>query len=234
MSGKFERALSIVLAFSAVVFVGILIRRELIGSPPMSVFADESKPPEFVSNWGELKSNSVQIWAPSATVTVLEFADLECPACKQFHARLKETVASMHENVGLLFVHYPLSIHRFAKQASRALECAASTGRSASFVDIAYSKQDSFGLKPWQSLAREAGVVDTLAFGDCVADTTEVPRLQKGRLLGESLRIHGTPVVIINGWRFYHVPQGAELRDAILALRAGKSPPGVHVPRNKI
>jgi protein-disulfide isomerase len=234
MSGKFERALSLVLAVSAVVFVGILMRRELIGNPPLSDFADQSKPPEFVSNWEELKSNSVQIWAPTATVTVLEFADLECPACKQFHARLKEAVASMHENVGLLFVHYPLSIHRFAKQASRALECAARTGRSANFVDIAYAKQDSFGLKPWQALAREAGVVDTLAFGACVADTTDVPRLQKGRLLGESLTIHGTPAVIINGWRFYHVPQGAELRDAILALRAGKPPPGAHVPRKKI
>lgn len=234
MSEKLERAISLILAVSAIIFAGILGRRELIERAPSSAFADETKPPQFVPNWEELKSSSVPIWSPTASVTVLEFADLECPACKQFHARLKATVASLHEDVGLLFVHYPLSIHRFAKQASRALECAASTGRSAKFIEVAYANQDSFGLKPWSALAREAGVRDTAAFGACVSDTTKLSRLEKGQLLGDSLTIHGTPSVIINGWRFYHVPQEAELREAIRALRAGKLPPAARAPRKKI
>jgi len=122
-------------------------------------------------------------------------------------------------------VHYPLSMHRFALPAARALECASSLGAAARFVDAAYAKQDSFGLKPWVGYAQEAGVGDTLAFSACLRDTARVERVEKGRRLGDSMKVRGTPVVIINGWRFSSVPNDNVLRETIKALMVGKPPP---------
>lgn len=226
MSGKIEQTMSILLAASAVVFAGVLVKREFFDAPVSSSLIDESKAPSRVPNWEELQSNALPVWLPRSRVVVLEFADLECPACKQFHTRLKQAAAESHADVGLLFVHYPLSIHRFAGQAARALECVAPSGFSSRFVDLAYSKQDSFGLKLWVAYAKEAGVLDTAAFTACVRDTATIDRIEKGRIFGEKLKIRGTPLIIINGWRFYHVPSDAELRQVIRNVMAGKAPLG--------
>jgi protein-disulfide isomerase len=123
-------------------------------------------------------------------------------------------------------VHFPLSMHRFAKPAARALECAYTSGAAARFVDVAFAKQDSFGLKPWVGYAVEAGVRDTSAFSFCVKDTSRIKRIDEGRRLGEAMNLQGTPGIVINGWQFQGVPNDAQLRGAIKALAAGDAPPG--------
>ncbi len=219
-----ERAMSMVLTLCAVVFAGILVKRELVDSKSAILAADTS-PPHRVANWPELLKNGVVLRSPNARVVVAEFADLECPACKQFHKTLKEASEDVGVDVGLVMLHYPLSIHRFANTAARALECAHSVGVAGTFVDVAYAKQDSFGLKPWAGYALEAGVRDTATFQECVTSTTSLARLQKGQFLGDSMKIRGTPAIFINGWRFSNPPDHAELRAALKALAAGESPP---------
>lgn len=226
MSGKAERAMSLVLTVCAVVFAVILIKREFIDRDPGTLPRQESAAPEQVANWQELRSRGLSLGSPSAAIIVVEFADLECPACKTFHMRLKKTAADLRVDVGLVIVHYPLSIHRFARPAARALECANSLGAGARFVDVAYAKQDSFGLKSWASYAQEAGVRDTATFAACARDTARVERVEQGRLLGESMKVRGTPLVIINGWRFSNVPNDTDLREIIKALMRGEPPPG--------
>jgi protein-disulfide isomerase len=154
------------------------------------------------------------------------FADLECPACKRFHGRLREAAIAAGIDVDLRLIHFPLTIHRFANQAGIALECAARGGEGADFVDLAYAKQDSFGLKSWVSYAKEAGISDTASFEACMREPTSLARVNAGRLLGDSLDIRGTPVVVINGWRFHRVPADTELREILETLASNKAPPG--------
>lgn len=225
-SGKFERAMSMVLTVCAVLFVGILTKKEFFGRGAQALQGQESGAPERISNWDELLAHAIPIRSPDAPVVVMEFADLECPACKRFNTRLEQTVRDLHADVGLVMLHYPLPMHRFAKPAARALECASSFGASARFVDLAYAKQDSFGLKPWVGYAEEAGIQDTVAYSACVRDTARIERVEQGLHLGQSLKIQGTPSVIINGWRFATVPGDDQLREAIKALMAGHDPPG--------
>jgi protein-disulfide isomerase len=224
--GKLERAMTMVLTLCAVLFAAILVKREFLDGDTRAVYAERSTVPERVDNWDELRANGLALHSPAAPVVVVEFADLECPACKQFHTRLKDAAADLDTDVGLVMVHFPLATHRFARPAARALECAHAAGAGARFVDVAYAKQDSFGLKPWTGYAAEAGVRDTAAFAACASDTAPVARVDNGRRLGESMDLTGTPTVIINGWRFPTVPNDTQLRAALKALMAGKAPPG--------
>jgi hypothetical protein len=98
----------------------------------------------------------------------------------------------------MVFVHFPLPIHRFAVQAAQATECASLKGRFLNFIDAVYRKQDSLGLKSWGSYALEAG-----------------------RELGLRWQILGTPTVIINGLRYASPPTKREIDRVI--RRAGKS-----------
>ncbi len=223
-SGRLERAMSMVLTLCAVLFAGILVKRELVDAGPTTPVL--STTPERVGNWEELRAAGVPIRSPAAPIVVVEFADLECPACRAFHTRLAETAADMKVDVGLVMVHYPLPMHRFARPAARALECAHSAGAGARFLDVAYAQQDSFGLKPWSAYAAEAGVRDTAAFATCARDTAPIARVEQGRRLGEALDVNGTPTILINGWRFPTVPSDAQLRGAIRAFQQGKEPPG--------
>lgn len=221
-----ERVGNIILVVCALVFATILVKREFFDTPSRAAATSQSGPPERVKNWDQLRANAVALRAPDAPVVVLEFADLECPACKAFYERLNQTAAAMHANVGLMMVHYPLTVHRFARPAARAMECANAQGEGPKFVDVAYAKQDSFGLKPWASYAKEAGVPNLDAFQACAQDTARIARVEEGRRLGQVMEVHWTPTIIINGWRFPGVPTDEQLRSTIQALEAGKAPPG--------
>ncbi|MBW3655682.1 MAG: DsbA family protein [Gemmatimonadetes bacterium] len=224
-NGKLERAMTMVLTLCAVLFAAILVKREFLDGNAPVTYAERSTVPERVGNWDELLANGIALRSPGARVVVVEFADLECPACRQFHMRLDKAAADLNTEVGLVMLHFPLNTHRFAQPAARALECAAAAGAAARFVDVAYAKQDSFGLKPWTGYAAEAGVRDTVAFAACARDTAPVERVERGRRIGEGMDLRGTPMVIINGWRFPSPPSDTQLRGAIKALIAGKPPP---------
>ena len=49
--------------------------------------------------------------ASSAPVTIIEFADFQCPFCKEASNTLKQLLASYGSNVRLIFKHMPLSKH---------------------------------------------------------------------------------------------------------------------------
>ena len=228
MAGTLERGTSLILSVSALFFVALLAKRELFDvRSGRALPRQASGPPERVRNWDELRSHAIPVQFPRSKVTVMEFADLECPACKQFHTRLKQTAAELGADVGLFLIHYPLSTHRFAKLAARALECADAQGGAARFTDVAYAKQDSFGLKPWTEYASEAGISDTTRFSICVRDTSQIQRIEEGRRLGEEMKLQGTPVVMVNGWRFQNVPNDTELKNTIQKLMIGESPLGM-------
>ncbi len=210
MAPTMERTLSVVLTVCAMVIVGLLIRREFFVAPEVPRVGAPG-PPVPINNWDEIRGASVSLGQPDERRTILTFADLECPACKRLHSRLHSLEHERGARFNVLFVHFPLSIHRFSRLASRALECADSVGASARFVEAAYAKQDSFGLKAWADYAREAGVGDTSRFNRCVQDTVSFPRITQGRALGDAMALEGTPTVVINGWRFSTTPSDEQI-----------------------
>jgi protein-disulfide isomerase len=119
------------------------------------------------------------------------------------------------ERVALSYIHFPINGHRFAIPAARAAECADAEHKFGALHDVLFDKQDSLGLKSWNSYAQEAGIRDIPGFERCVTTLTDLVRVNRGRSLGGAMNVHGTPDVMVNGWRFASPPTPNELMDAV-------------------
>jgi len=218
-----ERVLSWLLTLAAVSIAAILAHREFLGG------ASRQGPPQLkptlVPQWETLLTAGNEIGKPDAPIKLIEFADFECPACRQFHGALSSVLQRYGpERVSLVFIHFPLKQHRFAQLAARASECAKAQGGFGRLHDVLFDKQDSLGLKPWSSYAVDAGITDTLKFMACQRDTARVDRIVAGLEAGKKLSVMGTPTVLINGWRLARPPSEAEFITMIDRVLAGKAP----------
>ncbi|MEP6591651.1 MAG: thioredoxin domain-containing protein [Gemmatimonadota bacterium] len=160
-----------------------------------------------------------RIGVVGAQVTIVEFADFECPACRTFATRsMKAIRATYPTDVAMVFRHWPLEYHRFAYPAARAAECAGEQGRFVQYHDLLYAQQDSLGLKTFEALAGEAGVPNAQEFSKCVARRDSVPAIQRDVRAVLALRGTGTPTVVINGLHYTAVPDSASLDSIVRSL----------------
>lgn len=178
--------------------------------------------PVLVKEWEQLGSAGVWVGDSTALIRIVEVADFECPYCKRVHDSLTAISHRAGADIGVLFIHYPLRSHRFAKPAANASMCAQKVGKFASFQDALFAQQDSLGLKTWSAYAVTAGIEDTLGFNRCIADPSIDPLVSRGLLVGDSLNVTSTPTVIINGLRYASPPLdslGAMVDDALRGKR---------------
>jgi protein-disulfide isomerase len=161
-----------------------------------------------------------------AAVQILEFADFECPACRLYQTVLSRVQERFGSAVSVVYFHFPIEYHRFARIAARAAECAKDEGKFWEMANSLYLNQDSLGLKQWSSLARESGIRDTVVFVACVDKTDPLLAVDSGIAIGKRIKLTGTPTIIVNGWRFPRPPSEEVLVQTVSDLLAGKNPQG--------
>lgn len=220
--GALDRTLSVCMTAAVMVMASAVAFHEL---RPRTRPSQNGGPPEYLAQWQAMSSVARPIGDTSAVIHLLEFADLECPACRVFNqGALADIQKKYGPKVRVDFVHFPLRIHRFASIAAQAAECAAYQGRFEEFVGLSYDKQDSIGLKSWTSFALEAGVTDSAQFGRCLTSPRRSSLIDSGIATASRFDVHGTPTVIVNGWRFHATPTTDQLSATIEDILAGHKP----------
>lgn len=205
MSTRLEGIATGLLVLSAVAIAAASVHREFFRAPLRSA-ATVNAPPVYVKDWERLLASGTLIGDKAAPVKIVEFSDIECPGCKVFHLKTRELPKEVRDKVAIVFIHFPLSMHKFAVPAARAAECARLEGKFESMLDELFSKQDSLGLKSWSSYALDIGIRDTSSFAQCTVRPGNVASIEAGRAMGEQLGVKGTPTVIINGWQYSSPP----------------------------
>lgn len=222
MQAGFDRLFSSVMMVCAVVITGSVVFRSLAPARPANI--PQTSLPDYIDFWRD----AVRIGTPvvgdtTDTVIIVELMDLECPACRGFHALLREVLPDQPDDVAVLYVPHPLTCHRFAMPAARAAACAATLGALPSWLDVIYDGQDSLGLKSWGSYALDAGIADTTYIATCaIRDSTHMA-ISAGLDLGARIELSGTPTIIVNGWRYRGTPSKEALTAAIERARADAS-----------
>lgn len=134
----------------------------------------------------------------SAPVTIVEFADFQCPSCKQAHPLVQQLLAEYPGKVRYAFVDFPLPNHARAIPASVAARCAADQGKFWDFADNLMVIAGNFADTDLYARARTVGL-DPDAFAACYQSGQYEPVVQQHLDWGQSLGVNATPTFLING-----------------------------------
>lgn len=136
----------------------------------------------------------------NAPVTIVEYADYECPYCQQIQPLLDKVATEYKGKVAFAYKDMPLPMHSHAQKAAEAAHCAGDQNKYWEFHDKLYSERmlDVAGLK---STAQSLGL-DMKAFDACLDSGSKAEMVKKSFTEGQTLQIQGTPSFLING-RFY-------------------------------
>lgn len=143
-------------------------------------------------------------WQNESTVTLEEFGDYQCPPCGALHKEIKSIEPTFNKRVRLIFRNYPLpTIHENAVDAARAAEAAGMQNRFWQMHDYLYDNQTKWAKekdvrKIFTDFARTLGL-DTTRFTHDLDTLQVASRIQQDVDRGESLGVHGTPTIFLNG-----------------------------------
>jgi protein-disulfide isomerase len=141
-----------------------------------------------------------------AQITMVEYADYECPACKQFNSLLPD-ILSKNPQVRVVFKAYPLAeIHPWAMTAATAARCVnqLSPTQFWKFHDSIFDNQDLISPEnAWDKildLASQLGV-STDSLKACMVDPATTKAIQDEQGEDHILQISSTPTIFVNGRR---------------------------------
>ena len=141
--------------------------------------------------------------APSAAVTVEEFADFQCPTCATLHTKMKEINSLYAGRIKFIYRNYPLQMHKNAFEASTAAEAAGLQGKFWAMQDQLFTNQKTWSnsteaRKLFEEYANKIGL-DVTKFQADMASFPIKTRIDADMERGNALKITGTPSVFING-----------------------------------
>jgi NhaA family Na+:H+ antiporter len=209
-TGRLSNVLTGVAVLAAVVVAAAVARKEFFGGSTGNGREGIAEP---VDNWATLVAGENRIGGSSPSVTIVEFVDFQCPACKRFHdAALRGVLAEYPDKVAVVVRHLPLEgMHPVAYAAARAAQCSAAQGRFAAVYEELLGSQDLLGRISLTKIAERAGVPDMIAFERCLKKPGRVDTIDSDIRLARNLNLRGTPTILINGLLYSSVPDSARL-----------------------
>ncbi len=136
---------------------------------------------------------------PDAPVTIIEYTDLECPFCHQFHMNAFADIKKSYIDTGKVrFISrdFPLGFHPHAKSAAVASRCAGEQGKFWELRNLLAANADKLAPEAVTSYAREVKL-DLEAFQDCLAGDRFASALQKDWDDAIAAGVSGTPTFVI-------------------------------------
>lgn len=190
--------------------------------------------------WGRMNLSAVHlndnasVGPADAPVTIVEFADFECPYCARAFSVL-ETLANTtyKDKLRVIFKNYPLNVHPWAVKAAEAAECARLQNPTAfwEFARYFYSNQGSISIKNIQDQVDKEATslkLDAPSLKVCMSSPQAADRIKQDRADGDSIKVSSTPTFFINGIPVVGLPDNKVLEFVIDSELADKSASAKH------
>lgn len=136
--------------------------------------------------------------AADAPVELVVFDDFQCPYCARLAPLLDQVLGLYPDKVKVVFKHFPLRNHRFARSAAVAALAAKEQGAFWPYHDRLFAAQKSLNEKVFTEIA-QALKLDLERFEASLKDPTHAGRINQDLLDGQKAGVRGTPAVYING-----------------------------------
>jgi len=167
--------------------------------------------PVTLSSSGHVKGSA------SASATLVEFGDFQCPACKSYEPFVRRATADFDGRLKLIFKHFPLtSIHPNAMLAARVSIAADKQGKFWEMHDWLYDEQDAWAGLPaaaaqtkMEEAAKEFGLnVDQ--FREDINNPETDDQILEHQDEGIAIGVASTPTFFINNKKLESNPQDYE------------------------
>jgi len=146
--------------------------------------------------------------ASAKDLEIVEFADFECPHCKEAQANM-EKLATDFPKARIVFENYPLPMHKEAPHAAAYGVCVAKLGGSSAFFTFAsavFEGQDGLQSSDGATLTLNSAVtkagLDPAKVEECSKLPATVANVDASVKLAKDLEINATPTLLINGRPF--------------------------------
>lgn len=171
-----------------------------------------------------IRESSYKIKATNEKVVLVEFGDLQCPACGAYHPLVNKLKIEFKDNLTYVFRNFPLAQHKNARAAAYALEAAGIQGKYWEMQDKLYSTQDTWGEMgdPGNTLLTYAEELklNLPKFKEDAASVAVKTKVDGDFADGQALGVSSTPTFFVNGVKAPNVKSyedfAALIRAAIL------------------
>lgn len=179
---------------SALLLMLIIWGLTKMAGPTNSLKADETvllNGARFVKENGETK------------VTVVKFADIQCPACKAAEAQTKDLFNMPGVKLVMRLFPLPASVHRYALISAKAAEAGRVMGKGWEMTALLYEKQEEWSATNdpealFIGYAKSLGLDET-KYKETLNSSEVADNVQKDANLAASLQLSGTPTFYVNG-----------------------------------
>lgn len=143
----------------------------------------------------------------SASVTIVEFSDFQCPACKATEPLVEQVYQQHKDNIKFVYRHFPLdTLHPNARAAAIASEVAASYGKFWEYHVVLFENQSE-----WAEIGNKDDLNDMFAdyatqldidkdeFIEKIDDTQFADAVTADTVSGTQASINATPTFFVNG-----------------------------------
>jgi predicted DsbA family dithiol-disulfide isomerase len=135
--------------------------------------------------------------AASASVTITEFSDFQCPYCKKAANVVERLRQSYGDKVKFVLKQMPLSMHRQAFKAAQASVCAGEQGKFWEYYDRLFASSD-LSVDALNQVAAQVGLQQN-EFGQCLESDESRMAVKRDMTEADRLGVNGTPTFFVNG-----------------------------------
>lgn len=143
---------------------------------------------------------------PNAPVKIIEYADFQCPFCRNFTEDTEKQLVEAYINTGKVYFEYRSFANFIGEESARAAEaayCAGDQGKFWEMHDVIYANQgaERSGALRDQRLKAFAAYIklDVTAFNECFDGGKHKARVSKDGADARTATVSSTPSFFVNG-----------------------------------
>lgn len=173
-----------------------------------------------------IKPDDHVTWSKDKKNILVEYSDLQCPACRAFHDYIKgniETDKSITGKITFVYRHFPLSIHIHSTEAAIAAEAAGKQGKFFEFADYMFTNQDQWAssnnVNQYFLNAAKDLKLDVNKFKTDISSPDAKKKVDADVASGLSAQVDSTPTFFLNGTKLDNLRSFDDFKKALSQLK---------------
>jgi protein-disulfide isomerase len=154
--------------------------------------------------------------AETASLSLVEFGDLQCPACRAYEPFVRNAMKDYDGKLKFTFKHFPLSGHLNAMLAAKVVEAAGLQGKFWEMHDWLYDNQELWapltGAEAKEKMTEQAKKLslDIERFNKDIDSPEVTAKIESQQNEGIEVGVSATPTFFINNKKIESNPQSYE------------------------